>query len=129
MSHLPNSNQMTADFLKHLHFDQLSVIWPHHQAYASDQVTLLALNQEEDSETIKSFLESHDLDFPVALDSGPIGKQFHVESIPLTVIIDQAGKVAFVNVGSGNALEEKLKAAIDQLLAKSQATSDVQDAD
>jgi len=84
--------------------------------FTTDQVTFLAVNQEEEADQIKRFLESRELDFPVALDSGKIGQQFDVRSLPQTVVIDRDGKVAFVNVGNSNELETKLKAAIDQLL-------------
>ena len=85
--------------------------------YSSDDVAFVAINQEEGKEQIKTFLESRQLNIPVGLDSGKIGRQFDVEALPQTVIIDREGKIAFVKVGSSNDLETKLKAAIDQLLA------------
>ena len=86
-------------------------------AYPKDKVAFLALNQEEGAETVRQFMSARNLEFPVALDSGTIGKQFSLESLPLTVLIDPQGKVAFVKTGAGPNDEAKLKAAIDQLLA------------
>ena len=85
--------------------------------YPPDQVAFVAVNQEEDLEKIKAFLESRELKIPVALDSGEIGRQFRVDSLPQTVIIDQDGNIAFVKVGNSSDLEKKLKSAIDLLLA------------
>jgi len=85
-------------------------------AYPQDQVAFLALNQEEGAATVRKFMKARNLDFPVVLDSGAIGKQFSLESLPLTIVIDAQGQVAFVKTGAGPNDEVKLKAAIDQLL-------------
>jgi len=85
-------------------------------AYPEDKVAFLAINQEEGAKTVSKFMTARNLDFPVALDSGSIGKQFSLESLPLTIVIDAQGKVAFVKIGAGANDEAKLKAAIDQLL-------------
>ena len=86
-------------------------------AYPKDEVAFLALNQEEGAETVRQFMSARNLEFPVALDSGAIGKQFSLESLPLTILIDPQGKVAFVKIGAGANDKAKLKAEIDQLLA------------
>ncbi len=85
--------------------------------FTEDEVLFVAVNQLEDVETIKAFLESRDLDFPIARDDGKLGKKFQVESLPQTVIIDQTGKIAFLKIGSTADLKEKLIAAIEHLIA------------
>ncbi len=89
--------------------------------YSSEEVVLLAVNQEETIEQIRTFLESRNLEIPVGLDKGEIGRQFDVDSLPQTVIINPEGVIAFVKVGNSNDLEETLTAAIDQLLAEDKA--------
>jgi len=42
---------------------------------------------------------------------GGIGKEFQVDSLPQTVIIDQDGNAAFVKVGNSNDLEKKQKSS------------------
>ena len=85
-------------------------------AYPEDEVAFLAINQREGAETVRQFMSARNLEFPVALDSGEIGKQLSLESLPLTILIDTQGKVAFVKIGTGQNDEANLKAAIDQLL-------------
>ena len=85
-------------------------------AYPEDEVAFLAINQREGAETVRQFMSARNLEFPVALDSGEIGKQLSLESLPLTILIDTQGKVAFVKTGTGQNDEANLKAAIDQLL-------------
>ena len=86
-------------------------------SYPKDKVAFLAINQEEGANTVRKFMKARNLEFPVALDSGTIGKQFDLESLPLTILIDAEGKVAFVKIGGGTNDEAKLKKAIDQLLS------------
>ena len=84
--------------------------------YSNDEVVLLAVNQEETKDQIQNFLESRILELPVGLDDGKIGRQFKADSLPTTVVINPDGEIAFVKVGSSNDMEEKLSAAIDELL-------------
>jgi thiol-disulfide isomerase/thioredoxin len=84
--------------------------------YSNDEVVLLAVNQEETKDQIQDFLESRILELPVGLDDGKIGRQFKADSLPTTVVINPDGEIAFVKVGSSNDIEEKLSAAIDELL-------------
>ncbi len=86
-------------------------------ACPKDKVAFLTFNQEEGTETVRHFMSSRNLEFPVALDSGAIGKQFSLESLPLTVLIDAEGKVAFVKTGASSNDQAKLKAAINHLLS------------
>ena len=86
--------------------------------YSADDVALFAINQSEGKDQIKKFLEDRDWDLTVGLDDGELSKQFSVEAIPQTVIIDRSGVVRFVKVGASMDLQEKLRAAIDQLMTE-----------
>ena len=83
--------------------------------YSADDVVLLAINQSEGKNQVKKFLRDRDWDLTVGLDDGELSKQFSVEAIPQTVIIDRSGTVRFVKVGASMDLQDKLRAAIDQL--------------
>ena len=73
-------------------------------------------NQEE----ISDFLTRYDLEnLPVAMDlDGKISKQYQVQGIPQTVIINQEGKVEKVWIGFSPFLENDLVGEIDDLLAR-----------
>ena len=89
------------------------------ESYSTDDVALLALNQQEGDETIKTFLKRRELELSVGKDKGQVANQFSMEALPLTILIDRSGKVAFVKVGSGGSkYKQQLKSAIDELLNK-----------
>ena len=67
-------------------------------SFDPDQVVFVALNQLEDPETIKPFLEQKGWEMTVGLDSGDVGDIFQVRGIPQSVIIDKDGKVALLAV-------------------------------
>ena len=84
--------------------------------YSADEVALFAINQSEGKKQIKKFLKDRGWDLTVGLDKGELSKQFSVEAIPQTVIIDREGVVRFVKVGGSLDLKEKLRAAIEELM-------------
>ena len=88
--------------------------------YPESEFCLMTVNQEETQEEISDFLTRYDLEnLPVAMDlDGKISKQYQVQGIPQTVIINQEGKVEKVWVGFSPFLENDLVAEIDDLLAR-----------
>jgi len=88
--------------------------------YPASEFCLMTINQEETKEEISDFLTRYDLEnLPVAMDlDGKISKQYQVQGIPQTVIINQEGKVEKVWVGFSPFLENDLIAEIDELLAR-----------
>lgn len=73
--------------------DEMSVFDP-------SKVRFVGINQAEDKETVKTFLETRAWKFEVALDASQrIGQNYGVEGIPHTVVIGPDGKVAYVKSG------------------------------
>ena len=86
-------------------------------SFPDGTVELVAINQEESPFTIKTFTASRDLDVAVGLDPDlKLADQFGVSTIPHTVIIDTAGRVARVYQGSPTGLHEDIAQAITELL-------------
>jgi cytochrome c biogenesis protein CcmG, thiol:disulfide interchange protein DsbE len=61
---------------------------------------------------VRSFVRSTGLRTPVALDSGAASELYHVDTIPLVVVIDRQGRVSQVFHGVHD--ERDLAAAIDR---------------
>ena len=51
----------------------------------------------------------------VGLDNGDVAKLFNVEAIPSTVIVDQKGEIAFVNVGASDEIKPEMLKAIQEI--------------
>jgi peroxiredoxin len=86
--------------------------------FADRGIVFYAVNVGEDAATIKEFLESKELDVPVAMDlDSAITQQYGANGIPQTVLIGKDGKVQVVHVGFSANLADELSAEIEELLA------------
>lgn len=86
--------------------------------YRGQPVTVYAINQGEDRDTINAFLSETGLDLVVLSDEqGDLGALYGVRGIPQTVIIDKTGRIADVHVGYGRGDERGWRRTIDALLA------------
>lgn len=85
--------------------------------YAAKDVVVLAVNQREEAQTVKAFLESNKLALRALLDAdGMVGQRFRVSGIPQTVVIGKDGNVRQVLVGFtpdyATQLEDEIAAAL-----------------
>lgn len=86
--------------------------------YRAKGVRLYAINQREDPETIRKFLQSQKLNVTVALDSeGAAGDSYGVQGIPTLVLVDKKGIVQSVHVGFSPRITSVLEQELDALLA------------
>lgn len=70
------------------------------EPYKEKGVVLLAVNQEEQPEVVRKFLEAKGLKVTVAMDrNAAIGSGYNVDSLPQTIVINQDGHVAAHAVG------------------------------
>lgn len=80
-------------------------------------VILIAVNQGESVEQIKSFQKQRKWKIQIATDvDRAIGKTFEASSLPTTVVIDPTGKIAAVHVGASPDLTGQLKEEIQSLI-------------
>jgi thiol-disulfide isomerase/thioredoxin len=84
--------------------------------FSADDVILVAVNQEEDVATIKTFLSNRGWALTVGLDNGALARRLQVQSLPQTVVIGPDGKIAFIKTGYTRDLRESLQRAITSLL-------------
>ena len=89
------------------------------EEYKDRGVQLYAVNLRESPEQIKQFLESENLDVPVALDrDGQVGNAYQARSIPQTVIIGPDGQVRKVVIGFRPDLKQRLSEELDKVLGQ-----------
>ncbi len=96
---------------------------PHYQVAMEGldkkKVQFIAVNQAEEVNLIKTFVERRKMKLPVGLDpDGDIAKIFNCESIPQTVIIGPDGKIAWLHVGYKAGVAESMKAKVLELLGE-----------
>jgi thiol-disulfide isomerase/thioredoxin len=86
--------------------------------FSNEEAVLVAVNQGEGKKVITQFLKNKKLtDLSVAMDKNQkIGKDYQVQGIPKTVVIDQEGVIRHVHVGFSSGMGKRLKAEIKALL-------------
>ena len=86
--------------------------------FSNEEAILIAVNQGEGKKVISQFLKNKNLtDLSVAMDKNQkIGKDYQVQGIPKTVVIDQKGVIRHVHVGFSSGMGKRLEAEIKALL-------------
>jgi len=88
-------------------------------AFDPKKVRFIGINQAEDKDTVKTFLETRGWKFEVALDANQrVGQNFGVEGIPHTVVIGRDGKVAYVKSGYDPEGAKEVAEMVKKLLEK-----------
>ena len=88
--------------------------------FAPEEVVLVAVNQGENKKRITQFLQQKKLmDLTVAMDKNQrIGRNYQVQGIPKTVVIDQKGIIRHVEVGFAERTAFRIKSKISKLIEK-----------
>ena len=86
--------------------------------FDKEDVMFLGVNQAEASEVVGEFIEGRGWDLDVIMDPNQaIARDYQVNGIPHTVIIDKEGNVQWVHVGFSSDAATHMQEAIEDLLA------------
>ena len=87
--------------------------------FKNKEFVILAVDMQEDSETVKKFKEKFKLSFPILLDQdGIVAAYYGVKGIPATYFIDRAGYLYAVAMGARDWASEDAFLLIRHLLDK-----------
>ncbi|UCE51408.1 MAG: TlpA family protein disulfide reductase [Desulfobacterales bacterium] len=85
--------------------------------FKNDGFTILAIDMQEDADSVKAFKEKYKLNFPILLDSdGSVGQYYGVISIPTTYLVDREGYIIAGALGARDWAAENAFMLINQLL-------------
>ena len=94
-------------------------------SYKEKGVVFCAVNLRENTEQIQKFLTDKKLKMTVALDSdAKVATSYHVEAIPMLVLVDKKGTVQSVHVGYNPGIKATLRSELDALLAGKDLTKE-----
>jgi thiol:disulfide interchange protein len=86
-----------------------------HQEYGPKGVVVLGIGMDEEgAERVRPFLAKHPMQYAVGLGSQDLNQKYKLESLPVTLVFDRAGKQ--VKRFEGYSSEEELLAAVKQAL-------------
>ena len=78
-------------------------------------VEILAVNLQEDPETVKTFVRENKMEFPILFDNeGKVGRNYQIYYIPTTFVLDNSGRIR--EIIQGGASYARLKGVISSLL-------------
>ena len=80
---------------------------------------IIAINLDEDVKSAKDFLSKHPAQFTLAADaSGRCPKDFGVQAMPSSYLVDRQGIIRYVHVGFRAGETDGLRKAVEQLLSE-----------
>lgn len=83
--------------------------------YQGKGLVVLAIDVGEDAGKVERYIRENEYSFPVLLDDDKsVSEAYGVRSIPVSVLLDTEGRVAYQFVGAMN--ENQMRSAIDSLL-------------
>ena len=83
---------------------------------AAKGLTILGLDVGEDAATVEKFAKEQSYTFRLLLDAEPqVTRRYFVQGYPTTFVIDRAGRIAFLEMGSDN--PTGLQAAVEKALS------------
>ena len=84
-----------------------------HKDFAGKGVAVLGVGMDEEgADLVAPFLKKHPMDYPVALGSPEVTKEYNLDALPVTLVIDRTGKQ--VKRFDGLTPPDELRAAIEQ---------------
>ena len=87
----------------------------------SDDVILIAVDLDEDMDTVKTFATENGYTFPMGIDPlGLVGWQYPTDGIPYTVVVGKDGYIKNIHLGArdADAQYKEYKADIEAALAE-----------
>lgn len=79
---------------------EMPLLEQHYQAYADDNLIILAINLGESLDEVGAFVDELGLTFPVLLDpGGHVSELYRIIGYPSTVLINTTGRVSTIHVG------------------------------
>lgn len=87
------------------------------QEYRDKGVVYYAVNQQEQPDQVKAFLEKEGVTCAVAMDmDGKVGQAYQMQGIPQTVLIGKDGTVQAIHIGLIPDMEKTLREQLDLLV-------------
>jgi peroxiredoxin len=70
------------------------------KTYRDKGLALIGIDMYGESpDVVKKFMEKEHMNYPVAIGNDALGESFHVEEMPLTLLIDRSGRIALSHAG------------------------------
>lgn len=97
------------------------------EEYEGDGLTVLALNMRESPSSVREFVRTYELTFPVWIDDGDIANRMKVSTLPTSWIIGAQGRTLAQLVGPIAWDSDDVQRALENVLAETRPSEDSND--
>ncbi len=96
--------------------DEMPYLQQVYDEWSAKGLVLLAINIGESSSTVEEFMQSHNLSFPVLLDTKQdVDQKYNIYGIPTTFLIDKDGIIQDIKVGAFQSTAE-LESSLSKIM-------------
>lgn len=90
-----------------------------HKELGQDGFEVVAINLDEDHDTVSQFLAEHQVNYPIAFDpQGECPKIYDVKAMPSSYLLDKSGTVKKIHLGFRDGDQSLLRDQIKTLLSQ-----------
>jgi peroxiredoxin len=90
-----------------------------HNTYKAKGFEVIGLSQDKgDVETVRNFVKSLDIPYPIAMSPEEVSRRFGVSALPTTVLIDREGRIQQKVLGFNTAIAKQMTSKIEELLSQ-----------
>ncbi|MDR0568180.1 MAG: TlpA family protein disulfide reductase [Spirochaetaceae bacterium] len=90
-----------------------------YQRYKNAGLEFIAVDIMENPQAVRNFLKNTSYTFPIVLDAdAAVSRQYGIQAVPATFIIDRDGMIIFAGAGARNWNSPAVFAAFEQLLSR-----------
>jgi peroxiredoxin len=89
--------------------------------YQSRGFVVIGVSMDSDGwKSVKPWLKEKKVNYPIVIGNDELGKQYRLDAMPLSVLVDRDGRIADVHSGLVNKLEaqEKIRALLQETTKK-----------
>ena len=68
-------------------------------AYQAEGLSVIGVSMDENWKPVRPFLQEHNVNYIVGIGDDALSRQYHVSSMPVSLLIDRDGRIAESHVG------------------------------
>jgi peroxiredoxin len=90
------------------------------ERYRNSGFSVIGVSMDEDWKPVKAYVEEKKVNYPVVIGNESLGKLYGLNSMPMTLLIDRAGRIAasYSGVVDKNVCETKLRTLLQESTQK-----------
>ena len=90
-----------------------------HNTYQAKGFEVIGLSQDKgDVETVRNFVKSLDIPYPIAMSPEEVSRSFGVSALPTAFLVDREGRIQQKMLGFSTTIAKQMTSKIEELLSQ-----------